>query len=368
MACASDVPASNSPGAVCDETSDAPRILVVASEGGGSAVGVATASSSNLTPALDYGNFPRLSQTSGRSFVVSTDFDLLFEFDSRCGRPLQKRSTLVTAGSGSANPQDVAVAHDGTLWVPKYNNPEMTLLAKDGQTASIGLAAYDTDGNPQAAAITIADFGQGEKALVTAQKLDDDSVSRRPSSVLRFDVASRAFEAELPLKARNPFSHFIQDRGLYYLASAGDFYKIDEADAGIEEIDPKAFTSRLLVSERVLGGSVAQLAVLDGCGAAVVADASKKNRTALVTFDARTGAALTTFASPTFGPTEGWNLWAVAWGKNVLYLADGRRNATGYPIRRFERVGTTCALRELPAPFIVSQKPVALVPLNSEMP
>ena len=108
---------------------------------------------------------------------------------------------------------------------------------------------------------------------------------------------------------------------------------------------------------------MSQVAVNEGCGAAIVTDATSKNRTALVTFDLATGTPSSTFVKPLFGPTEGFDLWALAWNGETLFLGDRRRGDTGYPIHRFTRSGAGCALKPLPSPFIVSQKPVALVPL-----
>ena len=308
------------------------------------------------------GGDPQLSVSGGRIFVLARDFDSVFEFDPKCGAPLGKRATGVVTGMGSSNPQDVAVTRSGDLWVPKYNVPELALLAKDGRTRKLDLRAYDTDGNPQASAIAIDDFGSGEKAYIAAQKLDDDDWPRstRPSALLRFDVATETFEASLELKTRNPFGRLVFDRSRYYLASAGSFGVADEADAGVEEVDPQAFSSRLLVSERQLGGSVVQVAVHDGCGAAIIADATARNRTALVSFDAKNGEVLSTFATPLFGPTEGYDLWALAWDGAELYLGDQRRGARGYPIHRFLRSQATCELVKNGDPLLVSQKPLAL--------
>lgn len=361
--------ASETPGqavASCDDGSGE-RLFVVASDGSSSAVGVVSESKSALASGADLGGDPRLASSGGRLFVLARDFDVLFEFDSACGKAVQKRSTGGVAGQGSSNPQDVAVARDGTLWVPKYNVPTIALFSKTGASVgSIDLASFDEDGNPQAGAIAIGDFGGGEKAYVTVQRLDDDKGLRstRPSYILRFDVATRAFEAKLELKARNPFSRFERDGDLLYLASAGDFHATNEPAAGIEVFDPKSFTSRLLVPETVLGGSVSQVAVRDGCGAAIVADATSKNRTALVTFDATTGAATTTYAAPQFGPTEGFELWALTWSGSELYLGDRRRGASGFPIHRYERKGSAgCAIASKGVPLVVPQKPVALVPM-----
>ena len=118
-------------------------------------------------------------------------------------------------------------------------------------------------------------------------------------------------------------------------------------------------SSRLLTAESSLGGSVAIVAVADGCGAAIVADATPgKNRTAVVTFDPATGEALSTFAAPAYGPTDNYDLLALAWHGDVLLVGDRRRGPSGYPVHVFDRRGA-CALAARPDAVFLALPPIA---------
>src|SRR5262249_33073027 len=191
------------------------------------------------------------------------------------------------AHKGSSNPQDVAVAADGALWVPRYNVPSVLVSEPSGASrAVIDLSPFDDDGNPNAGAIAITAVGGKEKAFVALQRLDDTQVpplARAASQILRLDVATAAVEGIVPLEGRNPFG-LAPHGGAFYLAEPGDFSTADDPLAGIERFDPQTSTTRLLVREADLGGSVAETAIADGCGVAIVADASSQNLTSLVTF------------------------------------------------------------------------------------
>jgi hypothetical protein len=145
------------------------------------------------------------------------------------------------------------------------------------------------------------------------------------------------------------------DDGGIWLAEPGDFYAAGEAAAGVERFDPATSTSRLVVGEMALGGSVAEVAVAAGCGAAIVADATAKNATSLVTFDAATGAVA-------FGPvlaTDGFDLEGLAWVGKDLVVGDRSGTAKGYAVHVLE-AGAGCAVIEKTDGIFLAQKPVAM--------
>jgi hypothetical protein len=120
----------------------------------------------------------------------------------------------------------------------------------------------------------------------------------------------------------------------------------------------------MLVAEHDLGGSVTEVAVTDGCGAAIVAGPEATvNPTHLVTFDPNTGQVFSGGASspapPVIGPTPGYDLWGLAWRGRTLYVGDRRRGATGYGIHVFDR-GEACTLRDTGRTIDLPQRPVAL--------
>ena len=356
----------------CGSSASAPsqctdaQALVAASDYSSSAVGALSADGREaLRAAADLGGDPALAVSRGRAFFVARDQDAVFEIDPRCGAPKAKYSTHDPAHKGSSNPQDVAVAPDGALWVPRYNVPSIAVLDASGAIVrAIDLSPFDeVDANPNASGIVIADVGGAAKAFVTLERLDDANGLRstRPSAMLRVDVATAQVEAMITLLGRNPFGSYEYD-GAIHLAEPGNFDALDEANAGIERFDIATSTSRMLVGERDLGGSVARVAVTSGCGAAIVADASTANKTALVTFDPDAGRVLAPASAPVMA-TDGFDLstlvWLTAGGETLLLVGDRRATSGGYAVHVFERTGA-CALRERSAPVILSQKPVAL--------
>ncbi len=313
------------------------------------------------TTGVDLGADPALSVSQGRAFFIARDQDLVFELDPACGTPKAEFSVHQSSHDGSSDPQAVAVAKDGTLWVPLYDVPLLLVLDPTGAASStIDLSAYDGDGNPNASAIAIVDTPAGEKAFVTLERLaDHDGLkAEQPSWMLRVDVATRAVETHVALVARNPFGMY-EDGAVLWLAAPGNFDAASEALAGVERFDTATSTSGLMVREASLGGSVAEVAVSGGCGAAIVADATPANATSLVLFNAKTGA---TIASAARSPlvTDGFDLQGLAWKDGALLVGDRRRAGIGYPVHVFDVTDDACSSTERTDLLALPQPPVAL--------
>ena len=264
---------------------------------------------------------------------AGTPGELIFELDPKCGSPISEVSVHEN-GVADVNPHDVAAAPDGSLFVVLYNVPRIDIVRGKSVEATIDVSMYDeVDGNPQAESIQIVSVAGVPKAFVA-------------------------------LAGRNPFNPMAESGGALFLAEPGNFDASDEPKAGIERFDTATSTTRLLVPEHELGGSVAEIAVTDGCGAAIVAGPQPTvNPTSLVTFDPVSGAVLTPPGSPLLGPTPGYDLQALAWRGNLLYVGDGRRGAGGYPVHVFERDPGTCNLHEVSGRELdLPQRPVALRP------
>ena len=179
--------------------------------------------------------------------------------------------------------------------------------------------------------------------------------------MLRIDVATRQVEATIELAGRNPFNPMAEHEGALFLAEPGNFNTADDPLAGIERFDTATSTTRLLVPEMGLGGSVAEIAVTDGCGVAIVAGTKpNENPTSLVTFDPTTGRVLSTAAAPVLGPTPGYDLQGLAWRNGSLYVGDRRSAGTGYQVHVFDREPGTCILHQATRTVDLPQRPVAL--------
>jgi hypothetical protein len=338
--------------------------LVALSDYASSEVGV-VALDGGKSPMLPYANLgkdPALAVSRGRAFYVARLEGTVFELDPMCGTPRGQFDVNDPAQKVAANPQDVAAAADGALWIPRYNLGDLAIV-RDGVTTRIDLSSYDADGNPQPSAIRIVDTAVGAKAFVALERLDDHDQlrSKQPSQMLRIDVGTRAVEATITLAGRNPFNTIVEDQGGLFLAMPGNFADAGEADAGVERFDVATSTTRLLVRETDLGASVAEVSVRDRCGVVILADATPTvNRTSLATFDAQTGAVL---AKNVIGPSETFDkgLRGLAWASSgrVLLVGDRARQDAGYPIHAFER-DDACILHALPDVIFVGQKPVSV--------
>ncbi|HEX7666268.1 MAG TPA: hypothetical protein VF407_17200 [Polyangiaceae bacterium] len=318
---------------------------------------------------IDLGKDPALVAASGRAFFVARDQDLVFELDPKTAEPIAETSTSDPSYPGYANPQDVGVASDGALWVPRFNVPSLLVVppTHDGGVP-IDLSSQDPDGNPNMSAVAVTTVDGAEKAYVALERLDDVKdaqgnvlVSRLPSFLARVDVATKTVEATATLLGRNPFGTIERANEAFYFAAPGNFNDASEPAAGIERFDPSTFTSSWLLAEGDLGASVTTVAVNGGCGAAIVADATPNvNATSLVTFDAIAGKALTTAKNAPLS-TSGFDLAGLSWKGDVLAVGDRRPSpANGrFPIHLFDRTGA-CDLTMRPDTIFFDVPPVAL--------
>ncbi len=316
------------------------------------------------TTGIELGGDPSLAASRGRVFFVARLTDKIFELDPKCGTPIEKYDIRQDDVHGTANAHDVAASKDGSLFVVLYNVPRVIVL-KDGKQDGppIDLSIYGGDDhNPQADAIRIVEVDGVEKAFVTLERLPDLDLLRatQSSQMLRIDVATRRVEAVIELAGRNPFNAMSELNGVLFLAEAGNFDADDDALAGIERFDTATSTTRLLVAEKDLGGSVAEVAVTDGCGAAIIAGKQRYvNPTSLVTFDPETGRVLRGAAAPLL-TTPGYDLQALAWKGDTLYVGDRRAGGTGFQVHAFEREPGTCNLHETGRAITLPQRPVAI--------
>ena len=365
VSCGSGAAPSSAPSAC--PGSDA---LWVASDYTSSAVGGLTVSGTVWanTGRVDLGADPALAVSGGQAFYVARDEDTVFALGTQCGNPNHEWNVHPPGTTGSADPQDVGVASDGSLWVPLYLDPTLVVLSPGGAIVhTIDLSSYDSDGDPDASAIAIVNTPAGEKAFVPLERLTwngGSSQSEQPSLMLRIDVATATVEAQIELAGRNPFG-MVLDGSILWLAEPGEsldggFASTTDAFGGIERFDTSTSTTALVVHETDLGGSVTDMAISGSCAGAIVADATLVNATSLVTFDPTTGAVIASAAhSPyaTTGPSGGFYLQGTAWLGGNLYVGDRRRASNGYPLHGF-RANAACDLTLQPDAVFLPLPPV----------
>jgi len=333
--------------------------LWVASDYSSSASGALTLAG-NVTATVgrvDLGADPALAVSAGRTFYVARDLGTIFELDPSCGTPTQQLTLPPTAPSGPSDPQDVAVASDGSLWVALFLVPQVVILSPTGaQIGRIDLSAYDGDGNPDATSIAIVDTPAGEKAFVALDRLNPYPTSQQPSWMLRIDVATANVEATVVLAGRNPFGTMQSADGILWLAEPGNFDDATEPDAGVERFDTSTSTTALVAREADLGGSVAEVNVSGGCGAAIVADATSVNATSLALFDPASGAVVAPASSSPLS-TPGFDLEGLAWSGGAMLVGDRTRASSGYPVHAFDGA---CTPVERPDAIFLPLPPVGL--------
>jgi hypothetical protein len=365
-ACGSSPAPASSPEAGACTPSDA---LWASSDYSSSAVGSLQLSGpiTATTGRVDLGADPALSVSHGDAFFVARDLDTLFALDPVCGTPTRSYNVHVASQSGSSDPQDVAVASDGSLWVPLYGVPSVLVLSPAGEvTSTIDLSSYDADGNPDASSIAIVDTPAGEKAFVALERLDNSNgnvyLCDQPSWMLRIDVATAAVEATIVLAGRNPFA-MENDGGILWLAEPCNFDDATETNAGIERFDTSTSTSTLVATEPELGGSVAEVTVSSGCGVAIVANAvTNVNATSLVTFDPAGGAVLADASSSPL-TTDGFDLEGLAWIGGAVAVGDRNRASDGYPVHVLDATAA-CILTERDDTVFLPLPPVGVRTVN----
>ena len=296
---------------------------------------------------------PALVSSSGRHFFIERDREgNIYELDG-CGQALTTYASHDPAET-TMDPQDVAVAADGSLWVARLF--ASSAIAIGPTISKVDLSSTDADGVPNMSAVRIANG----KAFIALGLLDDGDpnlVARRPAQMAIVDVATRTLEAVAPIMGRNPIGSMPQIGVTLWIATMGDIDRADETDAGIVTFETDTRASSLVVPESQIGGSVSAIAIDDHCGAAIAFDATPNvNRTFLVAFDT-SGAIVQRVA---FGPTVGFDLAGLAWTSGELLVGDRRLVAGAFAAHTFTR-DATCKLTR-GAELALPMAPVAFAP------
>jgi streptogramin lyase len=348
------------PGPVANSVCGPSDALWVASDYSSSAVG-ALALSGKVTSTVgrvDLGADPVLAVSRGRAFFVARDTDTVFELDPTCGTPIASYNVHLASYPGTSDPYDVAVARDGSLWVPLFAAAAILVLSPGGDVARvIDLSSYDSDGNPDVSAIAIVDTPAGEKAFVALDRLNPYPTSVQPSFMLRLDVATGQIETHIVLAGRDPIGTMQNQNGILWLSEPGKYDDATEAQAGVERFDTSTSTTSLIAVEGNLGGSVIEVSVSGGCGVAIVAAPTTANATSLALFDPSTGEVL---APASLSPlaTDGFDLGGLTWSSSgAMLVGDRRRASSGYPVHVFDGA---CAPMERADSVFLPLPPIAV--------
>jgi hypothetical protein len=305
--------------------------------------------------------------SSQRNFFIARDNGTLFEIDA-CGRGIAQFPSA-QPGESDPDPWDVAVAHDGSLWIARYLLPSALVLNAAGAVeGTVDLSSFNAAGatSPNASAVRIVATSSGEKAFFALERLTASDAALLPGMMAVVDTATRTIDRPITMAGLNPLALTTQAmdaNGGIFFADAGDWTSVTQTDAGIERFDTSTLTSSLLFDKPALGGTPSMVSVDAGCGAAIVADATPNvNRTSLVVF-ATGGGAVTTV----FGPTPGFDLRGLLWTQGELLVGDAQMMGGGtYAVHVFTR-GPNCTLSRAPDLFVPSLPPLAFT-LGSSSP
>jgi hypothetical protein len=361
--------------------------LVATTDYSASEVGLLSLSgSSTFVAGVDLGADPVVTTSGGRYFWIARDLGKIIEVDPSCLHAKATYDANDPDAEDSADPQDVAVAPDGSLWIARFNVPTILVLGADGCTRrTIDLSSFDpVTHNPRAASIKILDPGQPtglpggmatSKAYVDLEILDDnvEETSTRPSLLVRIDLETSTVEDHIELQGQNPIGLMVQVGNQLYLADASNWGSapgepptgLDQNKGGIEVVDTASFTSKILVDDVTLGGHTVQVAVQEDCGVAIIAGAYAQGAlTSLVRFDPASGAVADLAERTLLPTTTGSDINGLAWlGGNVLLVGDRSATAGGYPVHIFD-LTATCTLTEQPKPLVTPLPPVGIIALD----
>lgn len=337
-------PSSNA----CKETFD---LVVVSSDYSSTQVGGASLDGRvSMKGSVDLGADPALSMSAGRAFLLARDVGTIFELDPKCGAGIGRFSANDEAG-GSTNPQDVAVASDGSLYITRFAVPSVLVLPAN---VRIDLSSLDdADGNPDMSGITTL----GQRAYVALGRLDQKTLkSTRPSQIAVIDTQTRTVLQSITLAGRNPFGALTVSEGALWLAEPGNFDSAMDKDAGLERFDPASLTSKLVVPETSLGASAVEVAVSGNCAVAILADSSAKNRTTAVAIDIAKRQ-----VSAGLLATADFFLRGLVLTQDSLVVGDRTKTDLGYALHVFKRLGSCTFQKDhdlwLPAPPIAFRAP-----------
>jgi hypothetical protein len=318
------------------------------------------------------GNDPVITTSAGRYFWINRTLGTVLELDPTCGAVLHGPwTTNADDAGGSTDPQDLAVAPDGSVWVARYMVSSLLVKCSDGSTdlGTIDLShVAGVNRNPYMSAIRIV----GGKAYVVLEMLYPYPEATQPAYLVKLDVATALktgqVEGALELKGKNPFGPMIvsQDETAIYLAEPGSFDAGTETNAGIERVDLASWTSDLVVTENRIGASVVQLALNGSCGVAIVAGTSAANVTSLVSFNASTGALVSTLSNPLLTTPAGFKLGGLTWrgdGGTEVVVGDGTLAPNeGYPLHVLA-ASPGCSFTEASSAMFMPLPPVGILAL-----
>jgi hypothetical protein len=272
---------------------------------------------------------------ASRYFLVQATLERLLEID-RAGHVVAKFP--VGDGGPWTDPQDVALASDGAMWVTRYGSKSVAVLEPDGRPrCSVDLSPFAPADGPKTKAPGMSAIAIVNKtAYVALRRLDALANPIEDSTVVAIDTTGCGpAKAFVTLPARNPWQRFVvagtsTAPELWVNCIAGPLSTPKIRGGALVKIDLATAKASIAFSEDAAGGFVDSFDLVDDHTAfAIVASYTDPNPTTLIRFDPTTGARDASFRSVT---TTGYTLWSVAKASSVILLADRREESPGIRI------------------------------------
>lgn len=243
-------------------------------------------------------------------FGLDPDTVLRARVDPRTGRvrrfSLQRRAGVLVERSASglqlarwdvfdegtppaaANPHDVAIGPDGSLYVSRFGSRSLLVLATDGTRSTIDLSAYaDADGKPEMDGLAWVDG----RLLVTLARIQGTAPPVDAPYLVALEPATRSVEKLLELPCRNPSGELRAGaipRELWVSCLGGPLSTPVSRQSGLLRIDVAARRADRLFPGETLGSFVTAFALLSAdSGVAILASFGADNPTSVVAFDPR---------------------------------------------------------------------------------
>lgn len=246
------------------------------------------------------------------------------------------RWDVYDAGSppAAANPHDVAIGADGSLWVTRFGAKSLLVIGPDGARSTVDLSGFaDADGKPEMDALAWV----GGRLYVTLARIQGTAPPLDAPLLVAVDPTTRTVDKVLELPCRNPSGELragARVSELWVSCLGGPLSTPVSRQSGLVRMDVEARTADRLFPGETLGRFVTAFALLSGdAGVAILASFGDDNPTSVVEFDPRgTGTLGKTWAASTK-----YAHWDLEGEGDTIVVADRDPKAPGVLV--FDRTG-----------------------------
>lgn len=189
---------------------------------------------------------------------------------------------------GRANPHDLAIGADGTLFVTRYGEASLLAIGPDGARSTVDLSAFaDVDGKPEMDALALV----GGRLYAVLARVQGKAAPVDAPFLVAIDPSTRLVEKVLELPCRNPSGELrpgSRADELWVSCLGGPLSRPMSRASGLVRVDLATRTATRILEGESLAGFVTAFAILaDDSGVAIVGAWAEGNATSVVAFDPR---------------------------------------------------------------------------------